>query len=181
MIPERNDTPPVTHRAANKAKVAAFVPSDNEKRLKEELFRWHEERAKELYSDVDFYGADMFMHYSIVECIVKLAHVYKISSIPDLKNQTAWCFAEKFGGGIVDLIHQFCPKPSLFTRAPLLLSNRIPNSNQVADPHSSEPSVTKKVQAPPTCSSCGTKGHCSEYQLYLCTQPSTDDFFMLRG
>ena len=161
MIPIRNDTPPTIAKGPSRIKVPEFTPSPEEERLRRELFRWRDNTAKEIYGDLDFYGADMFLHFSLIDRIVELAHVFKLNSVKDLVDQTRWDLAEEYGAEVITLVKECVPKlalPSPFTTAPLVPRNdhhTVISSRTVA-------TNTSRPRAPPTCSVCGRVGHRSE-------------------
>ncbi|KAH7906213.1 P-loop containing nucleoside triphosphate hydrolase protein [Hygrophoropsis aurantiaca] len=161
MVSKPSDSPPSIARAPAKVKVNAFEPSASEQELKAALFQWRDEQATALFGQNDFYSPDMFLHHTLVNRIVSLAHEFKLSNVTDLLNQTQWSFATRHGAAILDLVNRFCPKPaplSPFVSTPLAqarLAIRVTlQQNQVDNSP-----LTKKTRAPSTCSRCGMLGH----------------------
>lgn len=159
MIPKRTDTPPTFVKSISRIKVPHFTPSSEEERLRRELFKWRDKTAKQMYGDLDFYGADIFMHFKLIDRIVELAHVFKLNSVKDLVDQTRWDLAEDHGADVIALVKECIPKPSLpspFTTIPLA-----PRNNPQITTASSRPAAanTSRPRAPPTCSVCGKVGH----------------------
>ncbi|KAI0072063.1 hypothetical protein K474DRAFT_1571894, partial [Panus rudis PR-1116 ss-1] len=122
---------------------------------------WRNNKAKQLCpAAYNRFGADIFLHTSLVERIVDLAHVFKLSSIQDLCEQTAWFHSEVHGAEIIALVQRHCPKPqpaSPFVSTPLTRRARACDSPTA---HVDTSSVSaRKAPAPPKCSACKTVGH----------------------
>ena len=166
MIPIRNDAPPTIVKGTSRIKVPEFTPSPEEERLRRELFRWRDETAKGIYGDLDFYGADVFMHFQLIDRIVELAHVFKLNSVKDLIDQTRWDLAEEYGAEVITLVKECVPKPALpspFTTAPLVPRNDHQTATSSSTRLGSVTTNTSRPRAPPTCSVCGKTGHRSEF------------------
>ncbi|PSS32231.1 hypothetical protein PHLCEN_2v2000 [Hermanssonia centrifuga] len=159
MIPIRSDVPSKASRAVSKMKVKSFTPSASEETLKRKLYEWRDRTAQSQYGDFEYYGADMFMHISVVERIVDLAHVYEVNSVTQLTEQTQWCNSYEFGQEIVELVQKYCPKPlpkPLFTSVPQ--ESQLRNLSAIAVlPATSAP--LRLTRAPPRCGSCHQVGH----------------------
>jgi len=74
--------------------------------LKQGLLAWHKHKVSKIFGDVDYFTPDIFLHLSILDHIVDLAHAHKLNSALDIKNQTLWCFAEEYGGQIIRILEQ---------------------------------------------------------------------------
>ena len=158
--------PPKATRKPKQIKVTPYESSMAEQSLKNELLTWRERTACNLFGNIDDFTPNVFLHSSILDRILDLAHAHKIQSVLDLKNQTSWCFAEEYGGDIITLVKRHCPPiqpgqasaPSLFVSTPLRSRPDTINSPT----HNTLPPVPLKTRAPPQCGECGIVGHRSE-------------------
>lgn len=140
-------------------KVDPFEMSAQEEELRRALFRWRDEVAKTQYLEYEQYGGDILLHHLVIDRIVGLAHEKKIRTVEELRTQTGWCFAPRYGAVVLEIIHKHCPPvtvSALFTNAPLSRSTGV-NSGSAQTAASG-----KRTRASPTCSVCGQLGHRSE-------------------
>jgi len=134
--------------------------------LKQALLAWRERNAREIFGDIDYFTPNVFLHSSILNRILDLAHAHKINSVLDLKNQTSWCFAEEYGRDIIRLIKQHCPssQPGQASMSSLFVSTPLrsrPDTVNSSTHHTLLPTLLK-TRAPPQCGECGIVGHRSE-------------------
>ena len=173
-------TPPKATQKPKQIKVTPYESSMAEQRLKDELLTWRKHKARDLFRNIDYFTPNIFLHSSILDCILDLAHAHKINSVLDLKNQTSWCFAEEYGGETIRAIEQHIPSiqtghasaSSLFISTPLHSWSDTINSS-TDDTLLPAP---LKTRALPQCGECGIIGHHSElHMLQLRDSPCSID------
>ncbi|KAG2365347.1 hypothetical protein BDR07DRAFT_1277187 [Suillus spraguei] len=91
------------------------------------------------------FGATIIMPNAILDCIIDSAHHCKIQTIQDLKRETGWTDAEKFGDEVVVIVRAHAPMP--FATNPL--------RPLTAVPHPTVGSSMRKNK----CSACRQEGH----------------------
>lgn len=101
----------------------------------------------------------------ILTCIVDLSHHSKLSDVSSLRDLTDWCYANEYGGNVLDLVRKHYPPPAV-VQAPQ--PNMFVNmSNMVSLPAALNPLVpsavpnngSKKPHKVIVCSKCKQVGH----------------------
>jgi superfamily II DNA/RNA helicase len=128
--------------------------------LLEGLENWREHKTEEEYgwAALEDIGPTLAMSNDVLNRIIACARHFKIQSVEDLKKETKWIKAEKWGNEVVALILQKRPPPPpslppLTTNAPLV---QIQN-NAMGTLLPSE--TTPKQRAPVRCGRCRATGH----------------------
>ena len=173
-------TLPKATQKPKQIKVTLYDSSMAEQHLRHNILAWCECKVHDLFGNIDYFTPNIFLHLSVLDFILDLAHVHKLNSILDLKNQTSWCFAEEYGRDIIRFIEQHCPSTemghasasSLFVSTPL---HSQPDMFNSSTDNTLLPAALK-TRAQPQCGECGILGHRSESAtLQLWHAPCTTD------
>ena len=126
--------------------------TDQDKRLRDELWTWRQEKAILMlglcfYED---YGTCMFMDDDVIERIILCAHHKKIIEVDDIRKETSWpnqvkWMVELFPS-LLELTHKYSPLP------PIPVMPDGPSGRQ--------------------CSACQQFGHISEFTTSFCVSNS---------
>lgn len=174
LIPQHQDTASSKPRRKNKIKLDKFTLSKSEESLKKVLFKWHGEKARELYSELDYYGEDIFIHHWIIGKIITLAHKNKLKDVQALRDQTHWDLAEEYSHEIIELVTIHCPLPAVLPlfASTLLAAGSCHHSLSAASKSADSSSATTAnphIQCATKCSTCGQIGHNHKFSFPLST------------
>ncbi|KAG1842096.1 hypothetical protein C8R48DRAFT_619786 [Suillus tomentosus] len=135
--------PPLPQRS----RLPKFQMTGSDFTLRTTLNNWREQKAISVYgwAHLNDFGATIIMPNAILDRIIDSAHHRKIQTVQDLKRETGWTDAEKFGDDVVVIVRAHAPTP--FATNPL--------RPLTAVPHPIGGSSTRKNK----CSACRQEGH----------------------
>lgn len=120
--------------------------------LEQDILRWRSAKGREVYgaNAVCMYGDEIFMADSIIERLVKAAHLKKIKSVDDLHKELDWnsTHIQKYGTSLISMILS-SESATSGTASAEILPPTTPRS----------PRSSKKARK---CSQCGQEGHYSK-------------------
>ncbi|KAG1883258.1 hypothetical protein F4604DRAFT_1879014 [Suillus subluteus] len=137
--------------------------------LQDALDDWREEKTISIYgwAHLSDLGPSLILPNSTLDRIVDCAHHRKIRSTLDLKKETGWTDADRFGSEIIMLIQRHAPPDaSPFAMTPLSRSSSTANTN--VPPLLQTPSAPSPCTAAPAfnapkrknkCGACNQEGH----------------------
>jgi hypothetical protein len=126
--------------------------------LRDALEEWRELMTRRVYGDstLNDYGPGVTMPDSVLDRIIDCAHQHKISTIDDLRKETKWSAADRFGSDVIAIVQRIIPVPVLL---PVFTTATRPRQSLPSTSQSSQPVIARKQ---PRCSACGIEGHTSK-------------------
>ena len=126
-------TEPQQARKTRKTTVKTYTRKTDETDLRRALIDWGTETTIRRHGMATYatFGTVLVLDIETIDRIVDCAHVNRIKTAEDLKNETLWKKSELYAPQILDLIRQHCPPPA---DGPTTLSthpSRQPNASTV--------------------------------------------------
>ncbi|KAG1806002.1 uncharacterized protein BJ212DRAFT_1283124, partial [Suillus subaureus] len=144
--------------------------------LLDALYDWHEEKTISIYgwAHLSDLSPSLVLPNSMLDHIIDCIHHHKIHSVLELKKETWWMDADRFGNEVVLLIQMLAPPgASPFAITPLSCTSSATNTNvPPSTPSTPSPCLATTSNAPKPknkCSTCSQKGHNGEC-LTVCIQ-----------
>jgi ATP-dependent DNA helicase RecQ len=152
-----------------RSRIPKYKQEASDLALLDALYDWREEKTISIYgwAHLSDLGPSLVLPNSMLDRIVDCAHHRKIHSVLELKKETGWTDADRFGNEVVLLIQSLAPPgASPFAMTPL---SRTPSaSNTIVlppTPSTPSPCLATTSNAPKRknkCSACGQEGHNGE-------------------
>jgi hypothetical protein len=148
-------------RKPNRSHVKPYEPKEADTALCDELRTWREEIAQALFPLEAFRacGPALFMSNDTLKEIVNLAHAQKLTSLNALVRELHWSskYIKIYGQRLPDIVNKYTPQITL--NEPTAATSRTDDTPNAP--------ATRKVRAPPCCSSCRKPGHNSMWFFRL--------------
>ncbi|KAG2139340.1 hypothetical protein DEU56DRAFT_735728 [Suillus clintonianus] len=169
---------PQPPKLPNRSRLPNYAMGPKEYELCEALEDWREEKMAEKYGHSHLIDIDpaIIMADSVLDCLVNCAHHEKIRTIEDLRKETHWSSADKFGSEVLAIIHHIIPVKVIvraaLTNAPLQRDPLSTTSNPPRAGNVALPSTVSDVKKTNRCSACQQEGHNSTYCYTFCSKSS---------
>jgi hypothetical protein len=108
--------------------------------LRDALEEWRELMTRRVYGDstLNDYGPGVTMPDSVLDRIIDCAHQHKISTIDDLRKETKWSAADRFGSDVIAIVQRIIPVPVLL---PVFTTATRPRQSLPSTSQSSQPVI----------------------------------------
>ncbi|KAG2074483.1 hypothetical protein BDR04DRAFT_1007874, partial [Suillus decipiens] len=145
-------------KIAHRSCTVKYEMGPQEFELRDALEEWQELMTRRVYGDstLNDYGPGVTMPDSVLDRIIDCAHQHKISTIDDLRKETKWSAADRFGSDVIAIVQCIIPVPVLL---PVFTTAMHPRQSLPSTSQSSQPVIARKQ---PRCSACGIEGHTSK-------------------
>ncbi|KIK32775.1 hypothetical protein CY34DRAFT_27154 [Suillus luteus UH-Slu-Lm8-n1] len=158
-------SPPVKPKRKRKTKLPAYEMDARDYTLQSDLKGWHQKMLVDLGINDPFFGPALILPDLILTHIIDLSHHSKLSDVSSLRDLMDWCYADEYGGNVLNLVCKHYPPPAV-VQAPQ--PNMFVNTSNTASlPAASNPLVpsavpnngSKKPRKATVCSKCKQVGH----------------------
>ncbi|KAG0691991.1 P-loop containing nucleoside triphosphate hydrolase protein, partial [Suillus ampliporus] len=150
--------------------------------LQSDLKSWRQKMLVDLGINDPFFSPALILPDPILTCIINLSHHSKLSDVSSLRDLTDWCYADKYGGNVLDLVCKHypplavvqAPQPNIFINMSNVAS--LPVALNPLDPSAHSASVHNNASEKPhkatVCSKCKQVGHNGMSAVLFCNLPN---------